>query len=154
MHYEFGQFLRDLRNDRQELPDRILVARDANCKSYNVRRQELAEVVSAYPDFQYLVVYAIPEPHIERWMLTDPEAFRAIFGRGCTLPSLRCEKNEYKRLLRQEIKASGIDAPLGGEEYAADIVDNMNLGQVEVRESSFGRLISELRAAFNQWRAS
>ncbi len=152
MHYEFGQFLRDLRNYRQDLPDCILVARDANCQSYNARRQELAGVLTEYPEFQYLVVYAIPDPHIERWMLTDPEAFRAVFRRGCTLPSLQCEKNEYKRLLRQEIRESGIDAPLGGEEFAADVVGNMDLGHVETREPSFGRLISDLRALFNQWR--
>jgi hypothetical protein len=106
-----------------------------------------------YPEFQQLVSYAIPDPHIERWMLVDPRAFRAVFGRGCTLPALKCAKDEYKRLLRSEIRESGIDAPLGGEEFAEDIVMAMNLGQVEVREPSLGLFLKGLKAQFNAWKA-
>ena len=154
MHHELGEFLRDLHSDRQELPDRILVTVDANCQSYNARRQEMASVVTTYQQFEYLVVYAIPDPHIERWMLADPQAFRTVFGRGCTLPSLSCAKGEYKRLLREEIRQSGVDAPLGGEEFAQDIVGAMNLSSVEVREPSLGKLLGDLRAVFHRWRGT
>ena len=113
----------------------------------------LSTVLKPFPHFQQLVSYAIPDPHVERWMLVDPKAFQVVFGRGCTLPAIKCSKNEYKRLLRKEIKASGIEAPLGGEEFAEDIVSEMNLGQVEGREQSLGLFLKTLKRQFNTWRA-
>ena len=109
-------------------------------------------VLAPYPQFQHLVSCAIPDPHIEQWMLVDPRAFRAVFGRGCTLPALKCAKDEYKKLLRSEIRTSGIEAPLGGEEFAEDIVREMNLRQVEGREPSLGLFLKGLQAQFNAWR--
>ena len=101
--------------------------------------------------FQQLVSYAIPDPHIERWMLADPRAFQTVFGRGCTTPAVKCAKDEYKRLLRKEIRDSGIEAPLGGEEFAEDIVGAMDLGQVETREDSLGRFLQNLKGLFHTW---
>jgi hypothetical protein len=83
----------------------------------------------------------------------DPNAFRAVFGRGCTLPAIKCAKDEYKRLLRKEIRASGIEAALGGEEFAEDIVMEIDLANVEVREPSLGLFLRSLKALFNGWRA-
>lgn len=102
--------------------------------------------------FQQIVSYAIPDPHIERWMLVDEAAFRTVFGRGCTLPGLKCAKDEYKRLLLKEIRDSGIEPILGGEEFAEDIVKAMNLGKAEIREPSLGLFLKSLKALFNQWR--
>jgi hypothetical protein len=115
---EFKDFLRDLARDRQQLPDSVIVVVDANCEGHNGRKNVMDRAFTNYPQFQQIVSYAIPDPHIERWMLADPKAFQAVFGRGCTLPALKCAKDEYKRLLRKEIRESGIEAPLGGEEYA------------------------------------
>jgi len=152
MHNEFKVFLRDLARQQQPLPDAIIVAVDANCQGYNGRKDLMDAVLTPYPEFQQLVSYAIPDPHIERWMLVDPLAFQAVFDRGCTLPAIKCAKNEYKKLLRKEILASGIEAPLGGEEYAEDIVKAMNLGQVEVREASLGLFLKTLKGQFNTWK--
>jgi hypothetical protein len=152
MHSEFKDFLRDLARDRRSPPDSILVVLDANCLGYNERKQIMERVLETYPQFQPLVRYAIPDPHIERWMLVDPNAFRTVFGRGCTLPALKCAKDEYKRLLRKEIRASGIEPVLGGEEFAEDVVQAMNLGQSE-REPSLGLLLRDLKALFNGWAA-
>jgi hypothetical protein len=152
MHGELKDFLRDLERERQSPPDAVIVVVDANCKGYNGRRSEMDGVVSHYPQFEQMVSYAIPEPHIERWMLADPPAFQTVFGRGCTLPAVKCAKGEYKRLLRDEIRQSGIEAPLGGEEFAEDIVGVMDLAQVEAREPSLGLFLKSLRALFNRWR--
>jgi hypothetical protein len=152
MHGEFKDFLRDLDRDRKRLPDSVIVVLDANCKGYNDRKGLMDSELARYPQFQQLVSYAIPDPHIERWMLVDAKAFQAVFGRGCTLPAVRCAKDEYKRLLRSEIRKSGIDAPLGGEEFAEDIVMAMDLGQVEVNEASFGLFLKSLKALFNAWK--
>jgi hypothetical protein len=152
MHAEFGEFLRDLERDRPRRPDAVLVVLDANCFGYNERKKVMDRVLQNFPQFQHIVYYAIPDPHIERWMLVDEAAFLAVFGRGCTLPALKCAKDEYKRLLAQEIRASGIEPILGGQEFAGDIVNAMNLGRAEVREASLGLFLKSLKALFNQWR--
>lgn len=152
MHYEFKCFLRDLSRQRQQLPDSIIVVVDANCQGHKGRKDVMDSVLAPYLQFQQLVSYAIPDPHIERWMLVDPKAFQTVFGRGCTLPAIKCAKDEYKKLLRREIRESGIEAPLGGEEYAEDIVMAMNLGQVEGREPSLGLFLRILKAHFNVWK--
>jgi hypothetical protein len=152
MHWEFKDFLRDLDRGRLPRPDSVVVVLDANCLGYNERKKIMDRVVEDYPQFQQIVSYAIPDPHIERWMLVDEEAFRAVFQRGCTLPALKCAKDEYKQLLLKEIRESGVEPILGGEEFAEDIVNAMNLGQAEVREPSLGRFLKSLKALFNQWR--
>src|SRR5712692_2791255 len=86
MRTEFREFLRDLGRERLPLPDSIVVVLDANCAGYNERREIMDDVVLAYPQLRPIVSYAIPDPHIERWMLVDAAAFQTVFGRGCTLP--------------------------------------------------------------------
>jgi hypothetical protein len=152
IHGELKEFLRDLARDRQPLPDSVIVVVDANCEGYNGRKALMDGILVHFPQFQQLVSYAIPDPHIERWMLVDAQAFQAVFGRGCTLPAVKCAKDEYKKLLRREIRESGIEAPLGGEEFAEDLVMAMNLGQVETREPSFGLFLKNLKALFSAWR--
>lgn len=152
MHWELGEFLRDLDRGRFSLPDSVVVVVDANCLGYNERKKIMDRVVEDYPQFQQIVSYAIPDPHIERWMLVDEAAFRKVFRRGCTLPALKCAKDEYKQLLLKEIRQSDVEPILGGEEFTEDIVNAMNLGQAEVREASLGRFLKSLKALFNQWR--
>jgi hypothetical protein len=152
MHGEFKEFLRDMARDRHSLPDSLIVVVDANCQRYNGRKKLIDGVLEAYPQFQGLVTYAIPDPHIERWMLVDSSAFQKVFERGCTLPALKCVRDEYKKLLRKEIRESGIDAPLGGEEFAEEIVMAMDLHYVEAHEPSFGLFLRSLKALFNNWR--
>jgi len=152
MHGEFKEFLRDLATDRQSPPDAVIVVVDANCQGYNSRKGLMDGAITHYPQFEQMVSYAIPDPHIERWMLVDPRAFQTVFGRGCTVPAVKCAKGEYKRLLREEIRQSGVEAPLGGEEYAEDVVKAMDLAQVETREPSLWLFLKNLRALFNRWR--
>lgn len=151
MHTEFRLFLRDLARERQPYPDSVIVVVDANCQGHNGRQALMDNELHHFPQFQQLVSYAIPDPHIERWMLVDPDAFQGVFGRGCTLPKIKCAKNEYKKLLRDEIRACEIEPPLGGEEFAEDIVRGMNLGKVETSEQSFGLFLKSLKSQFNRW---
>ena len=151
LHGELKDFLRDLSKETHPMPDRIIVVVDANCQGHGGRKKMLDAVLHNYPQFQQSVDYAIPDPHIERWMLVDPIAFQTVFQRGCTLPAIKCEKDEYKRLLRNEIRESGVDAPLGGQEFAEDIVKAMNLARVELQESSLGHFLKTLKGLFNTW---
>jgi len=152
MQGEFREFLRDLARENLPAPDSVLVVLDANCVGYNERRRLMERVAESYPQFLQLISYAIPDPHVERWMLVDEIAFQTVFGRGCTLPARKCAKDEYKRRLAKEIRDCGIEPILGGEEFAEDIINAMNLGRAEVREPSLGLFLKSLKAMFNRWR--
>ncbi len=148
---ELHEFFRDLNRERTFIPDAVVIAADANCEGYQTRKQSIgkaASVASIIPP----VISAIPDPHIERWMLVDEKAFGAVFGRGCTLPAIKCAKDEYKRLLRDEIHRSGIDSPLGGQEFAEEIVAEMNLVKCGIKEPSLGRFLKEIKGTFQGWR--
>ncbi|MCC6365437.1 MAG: hypothetical protein IT165_18140 [Bryobacterales bacterium] len=99
---ELHEFFRDLNRERTFIPDAIVIAADANCEGYQTRKRSIDKVASLAAIVPP-VISAIPDPHIERWMLVDENAFGTVFGRGCTLPAIKCAKDEYKRLLRDEI---------------------------------------------------
>ena len=151
VHYEFGMYLRDVQRGRLSTPDLIVVATDGNCKGHTARRQEIEKAADPYPSLSDLILYAIPDPHIERWLLSDPNAFRAALGRGCNVPHQKCERNYYKNALANEVRESGVKPILGGLEYADDITTNMNFATAEKNDPSLGRMVRELRARFQQW---
>jgi len=154
VHHEFGLYLRDIETGRLFTPDLIVVATDGNCKGYTARRNEIERVADAHAALGPMIVYAIPDPHVERWLLADPLAFKSILGRGCNLPQHKCEKDFYKRLLAQEVQQAGVKPILGGLEYAEDIVSAMNFALVEKAEASFEKALKELKARFNQWKGA
>lgn len=152
VHFKFESYLSDIAKGKVATPDMIVVATDGNCKGYTERRHEIHAVAQAHPELSGIVVYAIPDPHIERWLLADPAAFKTVLGRGCNLPQHKCQKDYYKHLLVREVQAANVKPILGGLEYAEDIIGAMNLANVETSEPSFEKLIKELKAKFNQWK--
>jgi hypothetical protein len=131
---------------REGSPSGLVVALDANCHGYVKRRGELD---SKAGDLKDLVVHAIPDPHIERWLLLDGEAFKPVVGRGCKAPDEKCEKQRYKRLLAQAVLEAGVQPLLGGVEYAEEIADRMNVQRACDRDVSFNRFVQELRTWLN-----
>jgi hypothetical protein len=131
---------------RELLPAGLLVAVDANCQGYTSRRDHLD---SRAGELKHLVIHAIPDPHIERWLLLDSEAFKAVVGRGCRAPDEKCEKQRYKRLLAKAVLDAGVQPLLGGVEYAEDLADMLNLQRVCDHDVSFNRFIQEMRTWLN-----
>lgn len=146
---ELRQYRRDLQRGREPLPDLIIVGTDGNCKRFLERRKE---VDGAIADFRDWVICAIPEPHVERWLLVDSAAFRAVLGKGCALPDQKCDKDRYKHLLLEAIRSAGIRPLFGGIEHAADLVGAMNLQRAEQADNSLGRLLKALHRKFNEWK--
>jgi hypothetical protein len=143
-------YLADIEKGLQPIPHILIVAIDANKRGVNSSKRRIDEIIgdSFLRDF---VVRAIPDPHIERWMLLDSLAFKSVFGRGCNAPDKRFEKARYKKLLIEAIKAAGTkDTFLGGMEYAHKIVRELDLDRVRSIDDSFGKLMDELEAAFTR----
>jgi hypothetical protein len=146
---QLSQFLKEAEESRATLPDGLVIAIDANCKGYNSRRKLAHDRAAKRED---RVIYAIPDPHIERWFLLDSEAFKAALGRGCSAPDAKCEKERYKKLLSEAVLNAGVQPLLGGIEYAEDLAAEYHVQRVADHDPSFGRFVSEFRTWLNRVR--
>lgn len=142
---ELATYLRDLARQGGPWPDLIVVATDANCDGLNDRVRELERDVQGA---RTPVVFAIPDPHIERWLLLDGAAFKAAVGQGCDAPDQKCDRHRYKQRLIEAVRDAGVKPILGGLEYAEDIVLRMNIDRAAQTDRSFARFIKGLRAEF------
>ena len=138
---ELADYLRNLTDQDGRPPDLIVVATDANCEGLNKRAREVGNREAPAP-----LVLAIPDPHIERWLLLDGAAFRTVFGKGCAAPDRKCSRDLYKYRLAEAIHAAGIAPDFGGIEFAYDIVEHMDLDRAAKADRSFRRFVEELRA--------
>lgn len=145
---ELREFIRDLQRDHPGLPDMLIVASDANCKGMQDR---LAEIVAVTAEVSTAVICAVPDPHIERWLLLDSAAFKKVFGRGCKAPDQKCERDRYKKLLMNAILEAGITPSFGGIEFAEEIVKAMDIDRVGRNDYSLGKLLTDLQTVFRQW---
>ncbi len=144
------QYAREINATLQPMPDVLVVATDANCKGANARVKAVRDVVGDLTD---RLVCAIPDPHVERWLLVDAHAFKAVLGKGCSAPDHKCERDRYKELLARAVESAGPRPPLGGIEYAADLITAMNLTDVRQNDASLGRFLDELEARLRQLRS-
>ncbi len=145
---ELEDYMRNLLAQGGPFPDLVIVATDANCRGLNDRLQEIGRWDVPAP-----VILAVPDPHIERWLLLDGAAFKAVFGKGCDVPDQKCDRRRYKEQLIQAIHASGTIPRLGGIEYADDIVREMDLERVSQLDRSFRRFAMALRNRFRDWQS-
>ena len=141
-------FVKELPTGTDSLPDLLVVALDANCRGYaNMRDLALAAAERLHD----ILVPAIPDPHIERWLLADPSAFKKVVGKGCATPSTKCEKGLYKRLLFEAVRDAGVVPPLGGIEYAEEIASALDLTPGAQMQDSLARFVSDFTARLRQW---
>jgi hypothetical protein len=145
---EFKRFLDELERGKEALPDLLIVATDANCKGYVERKQEIDKASEKYSGF---ITCAIPDPHIERWLLIDSSAFKTVVGKGCSAPDQKCDRGRYKQLLLSAMQNAGIVPPLGGVEYTRDIVDAMDLTRAATIDASFDKFLKDLNNKFKLW---
>ncbi len=143
---ELGDYMRDLKRQGSPWPDLIVAATDANCKGLNERVREIGSSDTPAP-----MILAVPDPHIERWLLLDGAAFKAVLGTGCDAPDQKCDRGRYKQRLIEAIHAAGTTPLLGGIEYAEDIVMAMDIGRASRVDRSFKHFVEDLRDAFQGW---
>jgi hypothetical protein len=148
---ELRTFTREFQRGGQPSPDLLVIGRDANCEGYTKMKHAIEEALADYPGACAL---AVPDPHIERWLLLDSSAFKTVLGHGCSPPAYKCEKGRYKTLLAQAIRDAGVRPVIGGIEHAEDLVNAMNLSHVEKADASLGHFLKDLRAQLGQWEQS
>lgn len=149
---ELERYLKQVKKNLVLKPDAIVTAIDANCKGYHEKKREIDEKIPVGLSSVIPIIHAIPDPHVERWLLLDSHAFKQVFGKGCNAPDQKCEKARYKNLLREAIKLSGGTPLLGGMEYAEEIINNMDLENVKKYDESMKRFIEEIQVIFKGWR--
>ncbi len=146
---ELQQYQRDLQRSQESLPDLIIVGTDTNCKGFLECKKEIDRAITHFSNW---VICAIPDPHIERWLLLDSAAFKAVLGKGCVMPDQKCERGRYKQLLLASIRDAGVTPVLGGIEHAEDLVKAMDLQRMEQTDDSLGRLLKALHDKFKEWK--
>lgn len=144
------RFVNDIDLSRVRVPELIVVAIDANCHGYSERKREIIEI---YGKLAVPVTYAVPDPHVERWLLVDSAAFKSALGVGCKAPTQKCQRDLYKSLLRDAVEKAGVTPLLGGIEYADDIVGNMDLTHTPQPDTSLEKFLAPVRQQFRQWAA-
>lgn len=142
-------YLREIERGQQLSPDLLVVGTDGNCQGFLTRKQEIEEKTAGHA---VPVICAIPDPHIERWLLLDAAAFKSVLGKGCQAPDQKCERDRYKKLLLDAIREAGTMPLLGGIEHAEDIVQKMNLPNVERQDDSLGKFLKAVRDKFKEWK--
>ena len=128
-----------------ELPDILVVARDANCQRFTRARQSVHDIIDqmVFPAF----AIACPDPHIERWFLADPISFHQVIGAESTPGRRKCERDIYKRKLAEAIRIGGHPPTLGGIEFANELVEVMNFYRAGRNEPSLQHFVNDFRQA-------
>jgi hypothetical protein len=125
-------------------PDLVVVAIDANCRRFVDARSEVRAALDRTAAGE--AVIACPDPHIERWFFADPAAFERAVGVYQAPGRKKCDRDRYKRMLRDAVDRAGHPPTLGGVEFANDVVREMDLYRAGGNEPSLGALIDGLRA--------
>lgn len=148
--HELKQFLRDIHKRIIGLPGLIVIALDANCKGFAEKQREVSGITRKF-GLEDWVIVAIPDPHIERWLLLDSAAFKNVLGKGCQTPPQKCERDLYKKLLAEAVRAAGFVPLLDGIEHAEDLIKAADLNRIS-KEPSLGNFIENVRSKFQQLR--
>ncbi len=134
----------------EKRPDIIIIVRDANCKGAVAKRRETLEFIPE--SLRDVACVVIPDPHVERWFMLDSRAFNQATHAVCSLPGYKCEKNHYKKLLRDALAANKIVAPLGGVEYAKPIGENIDIRVNHIHDDAYRGALKTLRDRFSTLR--
>jgi hypothetical protein len=93
------------------------------------------------------MIIACPDPHVERWYMVDPEGFASAVGVQPSVGKRKCKRDIYKALLANTIRQAGLLAPLGGIEFAPELVASMDLYRAGRNDKSLKGFTDDLRRA-------
>ncbi|MBF2761743.1 MAG: hypothetical protein ISN28_16030 [Ectothiorhodospiraceae bacterium AqS1] len=140
---EAKKYLRNV-DEQAVFPDLVVVVTDANCKGYNRRSKDISIDKNTIPP----VVCAIPDPHVERWLLLDGAAFKKVYGKGYKAIEKKCERGFYKKILSDAYIETEADPTIAGIEHANRLVSEMDLNRAARSDVSLKRFLDDLRREF------
>ena len=129
-----------------QLPDAALVATDANCQGHVAAKRSVSTALR--PALMDRTVVVCPDPHIERWYMADPDSFGEIVGSRPRLGRRKCQRDVYKTILADAVRRAGHPAMLDGIDFAADLVEGMDLHRAGRNQSSLKHAIGDIRSCF------
>lgn len=149
---ELALYQRSVASGITPRPDVLVVAIDGNCLPHARARRAIEQQIA--PAFRGAVAIACPDPHIERWYMADPASFAGVVGRAPRLGARKCDRDRYKRILRETVTAAGHPALLGGIEFAPELVAAMDLYLYRAgkNEKSLEHFVEDLGAALRRLR--
>ena len=150
---KFIEYLKECKKRNIFEYDIVILVHDANCKGIN----EFKNMIQRYLDkhnYKFPIVWAIPDPYIERWYLLDKRAFLIAIQGEKSPPELpyQCSKRYksfYKEKLREAIHQNDIEPIQGGAEYGELIAENINYKEIAQRDKSFELFVNSLEDAKN-----
>lgn len=146
-------YIRDLKRERAKHYDLLIIGWDANCYGYNVQKRKLEKIIPNMPQIA-CSCFAIPNPHIERWLILDQKAFSNVVGiTAPQIPSSKCDRDYYKNLINQAFRKEGLSPNIGGFQYASDIVREMDLDLACNRENNFKKFHDGIKDFFKKVKA-
>jgi len=131
-------------------PDLLVVAVDANCEGWSQAKDKLEKEI----DHTTVPCHAlaVPDPHIERWYMADPDALWKALEVNVVPQRRKCDRGIYKKTLTDALVAGGYPVTLGGAEFAEDIVEHMDLFKAGKSEPSLKHFLEEVRALLKAWK--
>lgn len=142
--FETYQKITEMGKSDQKAPDLLIVAIDGNCTTFGRMKSRIAD--STRSAFRYMLVSACPDPHVERWFLADPDSFYDVVGHRPDVGPDKCERNHYKRILRESVARGGHLPTLDGIEFASELAEKMDLYRAGKRDPSLKSFLDDLRS--------
>ncbi len=131
-------------------PDLLIAGIDGNCSTFAKAREAIeGAMIESFSD---RLVVACPDPHVERWYLSDPESFTTVVGCRPTVGRKKCVRDHYKQLLATAIQQGGHPPTLGGIEFAAELVEAMDLYRAGKNDHSLKAFVDDLRGKLRTFR--
>ncbi|HZF11963.1 MAG TPA: hypothetical protein VFE33_24525 [Thermoanaerobaculia bacterium] len=128
-----------------DIPDLLVLIIDANCTGWTQAHRELVGSIDRHVFPHYAI--GCPDPHVERWCFADPRAIQEVLGYPCPADPGKCERDLYKRLLRQTLQNAGQPILTSEMEYAPDLVAAMDLFRAGKTQPSLKHFAEEVRKA-------
>jgi hypothetical protein len=114
----------------------------------HAKRNEIQQTKAASLSAE--LVIACPAPHVERWYLADPGSFDIVVGYHPSVGKKKCRRDHYKGLLGDAVKSGGHPPTLGGVEFAAELVEAMDLYRAGRNDHSLRAFVSDLRVRLRE----
>lgn len=127
------------------VPDLLVVLIDGNCEGVNATRKQIEPMID--PSVCPVAVIGVPDPHVERWLIADPEAFTALIGAPPPADPGKCGRDIYKRIIRETVERAGMPLLSDVLELSPDLIDSMDLFRAGKTQPALGQLLDELQRA-------